>query len=97
LGASFTNCSRNTYPYSDCNCNGDTNANANAYANTNSHAYTYAHANAHSYSFSDGYRDALSSNRSGLCRRENFKRTDHLAERRVQYERNHKSAARAHN
>ena len=89
MGASFTNCSRKTYPYSNSYTYSDSHADSNGYA--------YANSNAYSYSLSHGYPDALFGNRSGLCRRENFKRTDHLAERRVQYERNHKSAARAHN
>src|SRR4029077_15223129 len=48
-----------------------------------------------SYPNTYGYRDALSRYRSGLCRRENYGRADHLGERRIQYGGNHGWAAGA--
>ena len=94
MGASFTNRSRNTYPYTNSysDCNTHSNANSNSHADSNGYVY----ANAYSYAFSHGYPDALFGNRSGLCRRENSKRAGHLAECRIQYDDNHKWAAGAY-
>ena len=66
---------------------------AYAPANANSDAVSYIDANGNS--FSHGNPDALSSNRSGLCRRENYGCADHLAERRIHYGGNHGWAAGA--
>jgi len=73
----------NTNSHSDGHAHTNTNSDGYFYTCTNPNAYVHANGNAHSHSFSHGYPDALSSNRSELCRRENSERADHLAERRI--------------
>ena len=80
-----------SYSYADANPNSDIHAHVDFYACTKPNP----NSDTHSYSFSHGYPDALSSNRSELCRRENSERADHLAEGRIHYEGNHKWAAGA--
>ncbi len=94
-GNSNTHANRDGNSYSD----GHANPNSDIHAHVDFYACTKPNPNSdtHSYSFSHGYPDALSSNRSELCRRENSERADHLAERRIHHQRNHEWAARAQN
>ena len=81
----------NTNSDGHADAHGNSNANAQRYRYPNSNGHAYARSNYHAH----GNPDALSSNRSGLCRRENYGRADHLAERRIHYGGNHGWAAGA--